>query len=92
MKSLKEEVQRKKDVINSLKQAKDQTVSEAKEFAADLDSLKDDNAKLQRLIKENTKQLSLVGELKAGNEQLRHAEKRLRDEVVSLSEKLRIAR
>lgn len=92
MKSLKEEVQRKKDVINSLKQAKDQTVSEAKEFAADLDSLKDDNAKLQRLIKENTKQLSLVGELKAGNEQLRNAEKRLRDEVVSLSEKLRIAR
>lgn len=79
-------------MINGLKQAKDQTVSEAKEFAADLDSLKDDNAKLQRLIKENTKQLSLVGELKAANEQLRHTEKRLRDEVVSLSDKLRITR
>ena len=57
-----------------------------------MEGLKDDNAKLQRLIKENTKQLGLVGEFKAANEQLRHAEKRMRDEIVSLSDKLRISR
>jgi FtsZ-binding cell division protein ZapB len=36
--------------------------------AADLEGLKDDNAKLQRLIRENAKQLGLVQELRASND------------------------
>jgi hypothetical protein len=39
----------------TLKAQKDQTATEANQVAADLDSLKDDNAKLQRLIRENAK-------------------------------------
>lgn len=46
MKTLKDEVQRKKDVITQLKTIKEQTESEAREVAADLDTVKDDNAKL----------------------------------------------
>lgn len=72
-----------------MKASKEQSATEAKEVAADLDSLKDDNAKLQRLIKENAKQMSLVGELKTANDQLRSSEKRLREEIVTLSDKLR---
>jgi hypothetical protein len=43
---LKEEVQRKKDVIQQLRVQKDQTVTEANQVAANLEGLKDDNAKL----------------------------------------------
>jgi hypothetical protein len=43
-----------------LRAQKEASANEVNQVAADLDSLKDDNAKLQRLIKENTKQLSMV--------------------------------
>lgn len=56
----------------------------------DLEGARDDNAKLQRLIKENAKQLGLVKELKASNDQLRAVERRLRDEVTSLNERMRV--
>jgi small-conductance mechanosensitive channel len=52
---LRDELQRKKDFIASLKSQKEQTTNEVRDIAADLDTLKDDNAKLQRLIKENSK-------------------------------------
>ena len=68
MKALKEEIQRKKDVIIQLKTSKEQTESEAKEAVAGLEWLKDDNAKLQKLIKENAKQIGMVRELKSANE------------------------
>ena len=65
---MKEEVQRKKDVIQQLRTQKEQTVTEANQVAADLEGLKDDNAKLQRLIRENAKQLGLVQELRSSND------------------------
>ena len=68
MKALKEEIQRKKDVIIQLKMSKEQTESEAKEAVAGLEWLKDDNAKLQKLIKENAKHIGMVRELKSANE------------------------
>lgn len=68
MKALKEEIQRKKDVIIQLKTSKEQTESEAKEAVAGLEWLKDDNAKLQKLIKDNAKQIGMVRELKSANE------------------------
>ncbi|TNV88004.1 hypothetical protein FGO68_gene12191 [Halteria grandinella] len=92
VKALKDEVARKKEVIGQLKAVKEGIESEAREVAADLEGLKDDNAKMSRLIKENAKQLSLVKELKQANDQLKVTEKRLREEVISLSEKLRLAR
>ena len=61
-------------------------------MAADLEGLKDDNAKLQRLIRENAKQLGLVQELRSSNDQLRANERRLRDEIVSLSDRLRVTK
>jgi cell division protein FtsB len=57
--------------------------------AADLEGLKDDNVKLSKLIKENAKQMGVVRELKAANEQLRANERRLRDEIVSLNDRVR---
>lgn len=92
VKALKEEVQRKKDVIASLKSSKEQTESEAKEAVADLEGLKDDNAKLQRLIKENAKQVGMVKELKTANDQLRAAERRLREEIVQANDRAKAAR
>ena len=89
---MKEEVQRKKDVIQQLRTQKEQTVTEANQVAADLEGLKDDNAKLQRLIRENSKQLGLVQELRSSNDQLRANERRLRDEIVSLSDRLRVTK
>jgi chromosome segregation ATPase len=47
---------------------------------------------MSRLIRENAKQLGLVRDLKQANDQLRMAEKRLREEVISLSERLRLAK
>ena len=44
---------------------------------------------MQKLIKENAKQLGMVKELKQANDQLRGNERRLRDEIVSLNDKLR---
>ena len=52
---MRDELQRKKEVILQLREKKEQTESQAKEVYADLEGLKDDNAKLQRLIKENAK-------------------------------------
>ena len=89
---MKEEVQRKKDVIQQLRTQKEQTVTDANQVAADLEGLKDDNAKLQRLIRENSKQLGLVQELRSSNDQLRANERRLRDEIVSLSDRLRVTK
>lgn len=53
IKSLKEEVARKKDVINQLKQQREQTEVEANQIIQDMEGLKDDNVKLQKLIREN---------------------------------------
>ena len=41
------------------------------------------------MIKDNAKQLGLVKELKTTNDQLRSTERRLREEVIALSERLR---
>ena len=92
MKALKEEIQRKKDVIIQLKTSKEQTESEAKEAVAGLEWLKDDNAKLQKLIKDNAKQIGMVRELKSANEQLRATERRLREEMVQVNERMRAAK
>lgn len=54
-----------------------------------MEGLKDDNNKLQRLIRENAKQSGLVKELKTANEQLRASERRLREELVQAGDRAR---
>ncbi len=46
---------RKKEVINQLKQQIGQTEVEANQIVADMEGLKDDNIKLQKVIRESNK-------------------------------------
>lgn len=54
-----------------------------------MEGLKDDNIKLQRLIRENNKNANLVKELKSGNEYLKTQEKKLKEEIHSLNERVK---
>jgi len=85
-------VARKKEVIGQLRQQLGQSEVEATQVLADMEGLKDDNLKLQRLIKESAKSAAQVRDLKAQVDLLRAAEKKLKEEVVQLTEKLRAAR
>eukprot|EP00347_Sterkiella_histriomuscorum_P007164 403350016 len=88
-KSLKEEVQRKRDVINQMKQQQNQTEVEANQILADMEGLKDDNVKLQKLIRENQKNQNAVKELKSQAEFMKVQEKRLKEEITILQEKIK---
>ena len=92
IKLLKEEVARKKDVINQLKQQREQTEVEANQIISDMEGLKDDNVKLQKLIRENQKNTTAIKDLKLSNDTLKVQEKRVKEEIRDLNEKLRIAR
>lgn len=54
-----------------------------------MEGLKDDNIKLQKLIRENNKNMNLVKELKSSNEYLKVSEKRMKEEILSQNEKLK---
>ena len=92
LKSTKDELTRKREVIATLKQQQSQTEVEANQILADMEGLKDDNVKLQKLIRENNKNANLVKELKSTNDYMKVQEKRLKDEIQSLNDRLKQAR
>jgi len=61
VKTQKEEINRKRDHIQTIKQQKEQSEQETNQIMQDLEGLKDDSSKMQRLLKENQK---LQGQLK----------------------------
>ncbi|CDW71439.1 UNKNOWN [Stylonychia lemnae] len=92
IKTLKDEVQRKREVITQLKQQRGQTEVEATQILNEMEGLKDDNIKLQKLIKENNKNMKLAQELKSANDYMKVGEKRMKEEISQLNEKLKQAR
>ena len=72
-----------------MKQQRGQTEVEANQILADMEGLKDDNIKLQKLIKENNKNIASIKELKSTNDYLKVQEKRLKEEIQTLNDKLK---
>lgn len=83
MKDLKEEANRKKDLIQTMKQHKDNVERESKEQAAEIATLRDENLKLAKQQRQAANSQSSLKAIKLDNETLRQTIQQLQNEIKS---------
>ena len=83
MKDLKEEANRKKDLIQTMKQHKDNIERESKEQAAEIATLRDENLKLAKQQRQAANSQSSLKAIKLDNETLRQTIQQLQNEIKS---------
>lgn len=83
MKDLKEEANRKKDLIQTMKQHKDNIERESKEQATEIATLRDENLKLAKQQRQAANSQSSLKAIKLDNETLRQTIQQLQNEIKS---------
>ena len=87
IKSLKEDISRKKEMISSLKQTQEKAEKEVTEIATKIDSRKEDIDKISKLSKEVSRKDGIIKELKLQIEELKSNNLKTAEEASSLQSK-----
>ena len=73
---MREEVARKKDLLASMKDQREQTEMEASHIFTELENKKENEDKLAKLTRESARKEAVARDLRSANEQLRAVEKK----------------
>lgn len=89
IKALKEDINRKKDLINSLKATHEKVEKEVEEKIIKVESKKDDSDKISKLTRELSRKEAMLKEFKTQYDELKDRESKSSQEVKSLQGKLK---
>jgi len=89
VKTLKEDLARKRDLINSLKTSQEKKEQKAVEMVSKVDSRKEDLEKIMKLSREVARKETMAKELKTQYDEIKEKEAKSQQEVKSLQVKLK---